>query len=587
MITDNKYRAFINSATKKETIKSEDSSLRVDCTSEGLRASISCLESNKLEQAKRQGYNSANTSTIISRMVGGIQVTNNNDGSISLKGTAESDFSVAGINLIKAIEITEENSGYYTAQLLGVPENLENGWVNVYYFGNLKNEQVLSHNMLAEQKIQIMFRCNLGAEVDCTIRPFLLKGNYTADTIPDYEQYGAMPSFEIESPIEGVSGDVSLKVQTKNYYDASISEQTSNNITYSADKKILKLNGNLNKENKIIFGAQNLKKGKYALHLRLKNGVISSELKDSILFYIYEENTWTRVTTKGITLNNSKPIGKMVFDFNEEYKIQIGAFIRPKDILEEVEIEYEIVRIEDDTEEFDFVEHQEKNFTISLGNKTLYKGDSIARKDRKWYFANIFTKVNLADFNFFISNSIESRQTNRFVCDYAVDNLDTHTKNCYSNVLASKTASELFSDDVEGIAQSQSQLIVRVPIKIDTVAKLKEELTKLNAYAVVRTNTTYTPIEDEKLIKQLNAIYLHIREYDNITNFDFDNDVKFEITVEKNKISILESRLDKAEKQNTVVEEVEQEVTVENEVIEETVDTVQDEETENSEEGVE
>ena len=48
----------------------------------------------------------------------------------------------------------------------------------------------------------------------------LYEGTYTADNIPDYEQYGAMPSLEFKSPIKNVTGNANVTVCNKNFFDS-------------------------------------------------------------------------------------------------------------------------------------------------------------------------------------------------------------------------------------------------------------------------------------------------------------------------------------------------------------------------------
>lgn len=148
---------------------------------------LSSLEYVESEQMlNHSNVNLANTNNISSKLIYGIQVTNNDDGSISLKGTSTEDLSTSGIDLIERIDINNKNEGFLTVQVFGVPENSENGTINVYYFGVLKNEEVRSTNVNAGKVIRIVLRCNLGAKIDCTIRPFVTKGKYTKENIPAY-----------------------------------------------------------------------------------------------------------------------------------------------------------------------------------------------------------------------------------------------------------------------------------------------------------------------------------------------------------------------------------------------------------------
>lgn len=191
----------------------------------------------KINQEIREGYNLANTNKIVSRTIDGIEVINNFDGSISLKGISTRDFSTVGIELVERININEENEGFLTVQVLGVPENSENGTINVYYFGVLKDKEVRSNNIDNGKTIRIELRCDLGAEIDCTIRPFIIKGSYTAETIPPYEQYGQSPSIDFPSSVEYVEGCQDINHTNKNLFngweygdlDTSTAQKNDNN----------------------------------------------------------------------------------------------------------------------------------------------------------------------------------------------------------------------------------------------------------------------------------------------------------------------------------------------------------------------
>ncbi len=77
----------------REKIKTDSNSLRLENTAEDLQASISCIESNKLEQESREGYNyfknySYNNDSVIDA---GITVKLQKNGKILVNGTSTQD----------------------------------------------------------------------------------------------------------------------------------------------------------------------------------------------------------------------------------------------------------------------------------------------------------------------------------------------------------------------------------------------------------------------------------------------------------------------------------------------------------------
>ena len=78
-----------------------------------------------------------------------------------------------------------------------------------------------------------------------------------------------------------------------------------------------------------------------------------------------------------------------------------------------------------------------------------------------------------------------------------------------------------------------------------TVSQAKNKLIEIGAYFVLPIEEELEEITDENLISQLDKILCYVREYDDITNFDFDNDVVFEINVEKDNIKLQRAELKK------------------------------------------
>lgn len=527
----------------KETIKSEDSSLRVENTSEGLKASITSIDSDRMEQeTSTKGKNILPTAKIFWE-----------------SGHYDTTGKKAAFNTRmreKELIECEPNTEYYVLKHTFIIRGFNKSKELIENIGVIAAGDSGTSFITGEDTFLLGVSVDkVYDDYDEETDQFMICKNSKADKTWE-KGYVDMPSMNYSSEVKGITGDVKLKVQNKNYYDATITEENENGLTYSANKKVLKLNGNITANNKIVFASQNLTKGKYIFHLRLKKGSISSTFKDSILCYLYKSNTWTRLCD-AIILNNSNVDNKIIFELSQNYQIQIGMYIRTDDILEDAEIEYEIVRVEDDID--NFIEHEEQNFKVSLGDKILYKGDKIVHKNGKWYFSYIWKKID--DFSKIVSEQTGIQGKRRgwmnLNSNFKLTDSNNNRNGGMCNIAKLAHAGQTYNGDIGftvGILGNGKRLFLYTEefSEIVTSQELQQKLTELGVYFVLPIEEAEIElIEDKILINQLDAIMLHLTEYDDVTNFDFDNDVTFEITVEKDRISILENRLNKAEENTT------------------------------------
>lgn len=205
---------------KKETIKSDSSSLRVENTSEGLQASITCIESNKLEQETREGYNKFDIED-------GTYNSNNNLYNLIIKN---------GECFVETIDTNNVSTGVSFLLKLKTPLKLKSGESYTIVNGINANYPYINLRTNVSEQYEVMTSADKGihqftSKDDVEIKylyvfyntdnklnfsPMLLEGSYTVETMPDFEQYGAMPSKDFQSPVEGVTGDVKCLVRNKN-----------------------------------------------------------------------------------------------------------------------------------------------------------------------------------------------------------------------------------------------------------------------------------------------------------------------------------------------------------------------------------
>lgn len=191
----------------------------------------------------------------------------------------------------------------------------------------------------------------------------------------------------------------------------------------------------------------------------------------------------------------------------------------------------------------DNTENQE--LTLSLGDKTLYKGDKILRKDGKWYFVTKWTVIN--DFtNIYLESLGSGTYRMRMPLNNKIVNSShIYLNKSYSNILNCISDGQTYNK-VEGFTISSPspfttpQMFVYIKeFENYTKEQYIEALNNLQAYFVVPLKEEdLEEILDSTLINQLNKL-LRLKQYKEVTNIDFDQDVIFEIDVDKSEIRVL------------------------------------------------
>lgn len=161
-----------------------------------------------LTQATREGINLINTSEQLNNTVNGITKINNKDGSLTLKGTATAETKIQ-------LRIGTLAEGKYTYKCFG---NQTDCVTSIYYVGNVTKENIRVFTVSADSTNNYVFMYIIAKDVtiNVTIKPMLVKGEYTSDTFPSFEQYGAMPSIEYPSMPVVATGVQKIKKYAKN-----------------------------------------------------------------------------------------------------------------------------------------------------------------------------------------------------------------------------------------------------------------------------------------------------------------------------------------------------------------------------------
>lgn len=513
----------------KEKIKSEDSSLRLDCTSDDLRASITAIESNKLEQeTSKKGKNIVLTAKKYWE-----------PGHYDSSGK-KVDFAIR-MRLIDFIEC-EPNTEYYASRQTYILRGFDKERNATINFGavNAGNTFTTDENTyllgVAIDKVYDEYDEELDKVMICK----------NSETDKTWEKgYVDMPSLRYKSEVEGITGDVSLKVQNKNL---------AQNIKYlnqsTAIYPVIKCDIYYKKNKYYIVSFKTPDTGDTVY---LNHGTGWGIRRVTSIYAVYCDGTRKFYIIQALETAFRKDIN---------YINKTNQFLdKSTGLLSEFMIE-EIDAITDEEAlkcvYSNYVEHQEQDITISLGEKTLYKGDRIVRKNGKWYFDLKWAVIN--DFTNLIKNSTVDG-LKRASITLSINIVNTSHLNFnqgYSNILnavnngATFNKKEGFTVGLLNNAGNPTLWIYINGFDNYTKEEYQQALNDLGAYFIIPFKENELElIEDENLIKQLDTILTCITEYDDVTNFDFDNDVTFEIEVEKDNIRLLNSRLDKAEANTT------------------------------------
>lgn len=118
------------------------------------------------------------------------------------------------------------------------------------------------------------------------------------------------------------------------------------------------------------------------------------------------------------------------------------------------------IQIEEGSDDTDYVKHEETDSVLPVQQEML-EGDYFDLENGKEVHKFIKKKITSAD-GWFIGTNPNQETTSRLVINCSVPGLSADKINAYSNYFPAKTANYLWNNEEIGVAQSQSQLIIRV-----------------------------------------------------------------------------------------------------------------------------
>ncbi len=220
----------------KEKLKSDSNTLVIKNTAEGLKARLTRLEGNKLSQETRKGYNLIPYPYVdTTKEENGIEYTDLGDGTIKVNGTATED---STFKLCQGM--TFDTSTTYC--MSGCPSG---GNISTYSWviSAVMRDTGTAVTFVGKSGLRdISIEIKQGTVCDNLIfKPMITIGT---DTSKPYEQYGAMPSIDYPSKIEGIEKEIEVKIQNKNIAKTYQLNKTSDSgLDFSIKDNIVTLNG--------------------------------------------------------------------------------------------------------------------------------------------------------------------------------------------------------------------------------------------------------------------------------------------------------------------------------------------------------
>ncbi len=196
-----------------------------------------------MAQETREGYNLLDISNIQTQEKYGVTITNNGDGTLTFNGTSTNNF---GINT----EIKPKTllAGNYTKS---IPRdtNIKTGLT--ISLGTVSGGAIPKTTLqpgtgtatfeLEEDSTYNQLRMYIGSGTifnNYVLKWMIVKGTYTSETIPPFEQYGAMPSIEYPSMPVVATGLQKIKKIGKNFipYPYAENSKSTYGIQYTVNK---------------------------------------------------------------------------------------------------------------------------------------------------------------------------------------------------------------------------------------------------------------------------------------------------------------------------------------------------------------
>ena len=327
------------------------------------------------KQKTREGYNKLENH-LQSQTINGVNIVINSDKSITLNGTATAFFQLILLDTDDTPIILSPKT--YTMSLKGKKLGInfvgtENG-VDVPYLVSTVTTESVQKTYQSETIItKILCAISQGTQLNnVKLYPMIYEGTDEKE----YEEYGAMPSFDYSSEVKAVGG-IELKVENKNVFSF---EKAKRLATYAMPSYEVIDNNNIELKNSndwaYIQYQYTLKKNtQYTISFDLEFEGVDNVTQ----WWTMIEDSLGSIVTNYVTLINNKYI--KTFSTREDSILKIKFYAST--VINPTLTIIKNIQIEEKNSVTDYIAHEEQSFVIPVQQR-MFSGDKFVKVDGIW-----------------------------------------------------------------------------------------------------------------------------------------------------------------------------------------------------------
>lgn len=387
---------------------------------------------------------------------------------------ANQEYTIATI-----VEGTTNATGTNISTLLG-----NSSKSNIITIRNLVGTNVVNYVPTEDKNITKISAYVSQASLVCNIKVkiMVVEGTYTTETLPDYDffTYGARPSCRYPTNVQAVTGDVEIRICSKN--EANLNNL--NKVPYSSNGETGNYNNGASSDFIEIDNTED-----YVFSYEFLNESDTSQRY--IMFYDakYKYLGYVMNLTNGYKLNNSQYFRKTKY-----IKLRSDYFSKLK-----------FIQLEQNSAITKYEPYKGQTYLLELGSIEIYDGGYIAEENDGWYVTNSYIKkiINVAP------TSVNTSSTNTVRMTFS-NILENACLNDNSNKCNRLKKASVWGTDIEGFYVSDSYNII-ARINKSTVGTTSESiqsyLQENETYVICKLSTPIkTKITDTILLGQLEAL---------------------------------------------------------------------------------
>lgn len=230
---------------------------------------------------------------------------------------------------------------------------------------------------------------------------------------------------------------------------------------------------------------------------------VSGQTSANIHAYV-RNSTGASEFSESIQSINDNAKKETSFEIDKKQKYTAYIWIAANTTLTNFTMKFMLKRADDNS---NYVQNEQKEYNLSVQQEML-QNDYFDLTNIKE--VHNYEKKNMNELEWQVSANPLQEKTFSFVVMTSNEELLTTEINCYSNCFKSQTASYLYNNDEEGIAQSKSQIICRISKeKVADIEEFKNLLATKVAIVYVKKKSELNLTEEQKeTLNQLNNLEL-------------------------------------------------------------------------------